>query len=202
MTTNNNKKSNNVLTNKQVAEIKKQAMNVRDSFKTACNIFLELSANDTNVKRICTYLGISAESLKNKNIKETRDNVLNRLPNFYKIEGSDTHFPCKLVKINSESGIANGYIAKKDSYINALLSLAQLLSTEKTYTCKEYKITTAEINEDTKVYDSDSVNVTIYDKEGVVMAGHESAYIAYLNRNREANNEAQKAKKAYLASAK
>lgn len=198
----NNKTNNNVLTNKQVAEIKKQAMNVRDSFKTACNIFLELSATDSNVKRICTYLGINAESLKNKNIKDTRDNVLNRLPNYFKIEGSETHFPCKLIKINSESGIANGYIAKKDSYINALLTLAQLLSGEKSYMCKEYKITTAEINEDTKVYDADSVSVTIYDKEGVIMSGHESAYIGYLNRNREANKEGQKAKKAYMASAK
>ena len=118
----------NVLTTKVINALRKKANEYRDSFKNACSVFLELSATDKDAKKVCAYLGINAEGLKNKNIKDTRDNVLNRLPLYYMIDGSETHFPAKLTKINKNAGI-DGYIATKDTYINALLSLAKILST-------------------------------------------------------------------------
>ena len=154
MTTNNNNNqtaNNNALTNKVINVLRKKANEYRDSFKNACNVFLELSANDSDAKKVCTYLGINTESLKNKNIKETRDNVLNRLPLYYMIDGSETHFPARLTKINKHAGI-DGYIATKDTYINALLSLAKMLSACNSYEQRKLNLTTASVDEDTDAY--------------------------------------------------
>lgn len=201
MTTNkNNQTTNNQLTNKVINALRKKANEYRDSFKNACTIFAELATTDSDAKKVCTYLGINAEALKNKNIKDTRDNVLSRLPLYYMIEGSETHFPAKLTKINKNAGI-EGYIATKDTYINALLSLAKILSAGNEYEQRKLTLTTASVDEDTDAYTEDSVAFFAYDKEGNRVASDTKKYIEYLNVNRLANNAAKLAKSAYMAQA-
>ena len=190
----------NVLTNKVINALRKKANEYRDSFKNACTIFLEISQNDNDAKKVCTYLGINADALKNKNIKETRDNVLNRLPLYYTIDGSETHFPAKLTKINKNAGI-DGYIATKDTYINALLSLAKILSAGNSYEQRKLNLTTASVDEAADAYTEDSVDFVAYDKEGIRMDVDPKKYIDYLNVNRLANNAAKLAKGAYMAQA-
>ena len=203
MATNNNNNqaaNNNALTNKVINALRKKANEYRDSFKNACTIFLELSATDSDAKKVCTYLGINTESLKNKNIKETRDNVLSRLPLYYMIDNSDTHFPAKLTKINKNAGI-DGYIATKDTYINALLALAKILSAGNSYEQRKVVLTTACVDEDTDAYTEDSVAFFAYTKEGIRMDADTKKYIDFLNVNRLANNAAKLAKSAYIAQA-
>ena len=202
MTTNKNNQTanNNVLTNKVINALRKKANEYRDSFKNACTIFLEISQNDNDAKKVCTYLGINADALKNKNIKETRDNVLNRLPLYYTIDGSETHFPAKLTKINKNAGI-DGYIATKDTYINALLSLAKILSAGNEYTQKKLDLTIAVLGENETEYNYDNVIFTAYNKEGVKKDIEPKKYIDFLNVNRLANNAAKLAKSAYIAHA-
>ena len=190
----------NVLTNKVINALRKKANEYRDSFKNACAIFLELAAADKDAKKVCAYLGISADALKKNNIKDTRDNVLNRLPLYYMIDGSETHFPAKLTKINKNAGI-DGYIATKDTYINALLSLAKILSAGNEYDQRKVILTTASVDEEANAYTEDSVDFTAYDKEGKRVATDTQKYIDYLNVNRLANNAAKIAKSAYIAQA-
>ena len=190
----------NVLTNKVINALRKKANEYRDSFKNACQVFLELSAADKDAKKVCAYLGINADALKNKSIKETRDNVLNRLPLYYMIDGSETHFPAKLTKINKNAGI-DGYIATKDTYINALLSLAKILSAGNEYEQRKLNLTFACVDEDTDAYTENSVDFVAYDKEGVRMNADTKKYIDYLNVNRLANNAAKLAKSAYIMQA-
>ena len=190
----------NVLTNKVINALRKKANEYRDSFKNACSVFLELSATDKDAKKVCAYLGINTESLKNKNIKDTRDNVLNRLPLYYMIDGSDTHFPAKLTKINKNAGI-DGYIATKDTYINALLSLAKILSAGNEYDQRKLNLTTASVDEGTDAYTEDSVDFVAYNKEGKKQDADTKKYIDFLNTNRLANNAAKLAKSAYIKQA-
>lgn len=200
MTTNNNNNNNNVLTNKVINALRKKANEYRDSFKNACTIFLELSAADKDAKKVCAYLGINTDALKKNNIKDTRDNVLNRLPLYYMIDGSETHFPAKLTKINKNAGI-DGYIATKDTYINALLSLAKILSAGNEYEQRKLNLTTASVDEAADAYTEDSVDFVAYDKEGNRLNADAKKYIEYLNVNRLANNAAKLAKSAYMAQA-
>lgn len=197
---NNQAANNNALTNKVINALRKKANEYRDSFKNACTIFLELSATDKDAKKVCTYLGINTESLKNKSIKDTRNNVLNRLPLYYMIDGSDTHFPAKLTKINKNAGI-DGYIATKETYINALLSLAKILSAGNEYEQRKVILTTASVDEGTDAYTEDSVDFVAYDKEGKKVDADAKKYISFLNTNRLANNAAKLAKSAYMAQA-
>lgn len=190
----------NVLTNKVINALRKKANEYRDSFKNACQVFLELSATDKDAKKVCAYLGISADALKKNNIKDTRDNVLNRLPLYYTIDGSDTHFPAKLTKINKNAGI-DGYIATKDTYINALLSLAKILSGGNEYEQRKLNLTTASVDEAADAYTEDSVDFVAYNKDGQRINADEKKYIDYLNVNRLANNAAKLAKSAYMAQA-
>ena len=190
----------NVLTNKVINALRKKANEYRDSFKNACQVFLELSAADKDAKKVCTYLGITADALKKNNIKDTRDNVLNRLPLYYMIDGSETHFPAKLTKINKNAGL-DGYIATKDTYINALLSLAKILSAGNEYEQRKVILTTASVDEEADAYTEDSVDFVAYDKEGKPVAADAKKYIDYLNVNRLANNAAKLAKSAYMAQA-
>lgn len=190
----------NVLTNKVINALRKKANEYRDSFKNACSVFLELSATDKDAKKVCAYLGINAGALNNKNIKETRNNVLNRLPLYYMIDGSETHFPAKLTKINKNAGI-DGYIATKDTYINALLSLAKILSAGNEYDQRKVTLTIASVDEESDAYTEDSVDFTAYDKEGNRLNADAKKYIDYLNVNRLANNAAKLAKSAYIAQA-
>ena len=203
MTTNKNNNqaaNNNVLTNKVINALRKKANEYRDSFKNACTIFLEISQNDHDAKKVCTYLGINAESLKNKNVSDTRKNVLDRLPLYYMIDGSETHFPAKLTKINKNAGI-DGYIATKDTYINALLSLAKILSAGNSYEQRKLNLTIASVDEATDAYTEDSVDFVAYDKEGQRLDADVKKYIDFLNVNRLANNAAKLAKSAYMAQA-
>lgn len=199
MATNNNN-NNNILTNKVINALRKKANAYRDSFKNACTIFLELSATDKDAKKVCAYLGINADALKNKSIKDTRNNVLSRLPLYYIIDGSETHFPAKLTKINKNAGI-NGYIATKDTYINALLSLAKILSAGNEYEQRKVVLTTASVDEAANAYTEDSVDFVAYNKEGNRVTADTQKYIDYLNVNRLANNAAKLAKSAYMAQA-
>lgn len=203
MTTNKNNQTtnNSALTNKVINALRKKANEYRDSFKNACTIFLEISQNDHDAKKVCTYLGINADALKNKNIKDTRDNVLNRLPLYYTIDGSETHFPAKLTKINKNAGI-DGYIATKDTYINALLSLAKILSAGNEYTQKKLDLTIAVLGENETEYNLDNVIFTAYNKEGIRMDVNPQKYIEYLNVNRLANKAANIAKSAFFSEKK
>lgn len=188
----------NVLTNKVINALRKKANEYKDGFKSACSVFLELSATDKDAKKVCAYLGITAGALNNKNVKDTRNNVLNRLPLYYMIDGSETHFPAKLTKINKNAGI-DGYIATKDTYINALLSLAKILSTGNEYEQRKVVLTTASVDEAADAYTEDSVDFVAYDKEGNRLTADAKKYIDYLNVNRLANNAAKLAKSAYIA---
>lgn len=199
MTTKN--ATENVLTNKVINALRKKANEYKDGFKSACSVFLELSATDKDAKKVCAYLGINAGALNNKNIKETRNNVLNRLPLYYMIDGSETHFPAKLTKINKNAGI-EGYIAVKDTYINALLSLAKILSGGNEYEQRKVTLTIASVDEGTDAYTEDSVDFVAYDKEGKRVEADIKKYISFLNTNRLANNAAKLAKSAYMEQAK
>ena len=190
----------NVLTNKVINALRKKANEYRDSFKNACTIFLELSAADKDAKKVCAYLGITAVALNNKNIKDTRNNVLNRLPLYYMIDGSETHFPAKLTKINKNAGI-DGYIAVKDTYINALLSLAKILSAGNEYEQRKLNLTIASVDEEADAYTENSVDFVAYNKDGNRVAADVKKYIDYLNVNRLANNAAKLAKSAYIKQA-
>lgn len=197
---NNQTANNNALTNKVINALRKKANEYRDSFKNACTIFLELATADKDAKKVCAYLGINAGALNNKNIKDTRNNVLNRLPLYYMIDGSETHFPAKLTKINKNAGI-EGYIATKDTYINALLSLAKILSAGNEYEQRKVVLTIASVDEAADAYTEDSVDFVAYNKEGVRIDSDTKKYIDYLNVNRLANNAAKLAKSAYIAQA-
>ena len=190
----------NVLTNKVINALRKKANEYKDGFKSACSVFLELSATDKDAKKVCAYLGITTGALNNKNIKDTRNNVLNRLPLYYMVDGSETHFPAKLTKINKNAGI-DGYIATKDTYINALLSLAKILSTGNEYEQRKVTLTTASVDEAADAYTEDSVDFVAYDKDGNRLTADTKKYIDYLNVNRLANNAAKLAKSAYMTQA-
>ena len=200
MATKNANANANVLTNKVINALRKKANEYRDSFKNACTIFLELATADKDAKKVCTYLGITADALKKNNIKGTRNNVLNRLPLYYMIDGSETHFPAKLTKINKNAGI-DGYIATKDTYINALLSLAKILSAGNEYEQHKLTLTIASVDEAADAYTENSVDFVAYDKEGSRLNADAKKYISFLNTNRLANNAAKLAKSAYLAQA-
>lgn len=190
----------NVLTNKVINALRKKANEYKDGFKSACSVFLELSATDKDAKKVCAYLGINAGALNNKNIKDTRNNVLNRLPLYYMIDGSETHFPAKLTKINKNAGI-DGYIATKDTYINALLSLAKILSGGNEYEQRKLNLTIASVDEAADAYTENSVDFVAYDKEGNRVTADTKKYIDFLNTNRLANNAAKLAKSAFIAQA-
>lgn len=187
----------NVLTNKVINALRKKANEYKDGFKSACSVFLELSAADKDAKKVCAYLGITTGTLNNKNIKDTRNNVLNRLPLYYMIDGSETHFPAKLTKINKNAGI-DGYIATKDTYINALLSLAKILSTGNEYEQRKVTLTIASVDEAADAYTEDSVDFVAYDKDGNRLTADTKKYIDYLNVNRLANNAAKLAKSEFF----
>ena len=116
------------------------------------------------------------------------------------IDGSETHFPAKLTKINKNAGI-DGYIATKDTYINALLSLAKILSTGNEYEQRKVTLTIASVDEAADAYTEDSVDFVAYDKDGNRLTADTKKYIDYLNVNRLANNAAKLAKSAYMTQA-
>lgn len=195
---NNQAANNNVLTNKVIADIRKKAINQRDSFKTACNIFLELAQTDANAKKVCAYLGITKDALAVKNRKETIKNVCSKFPLYYTKEGQDTYFPARLQKINKNAGI-DAFIAVPDTYINALLNLAKLLASGDKYDARKLQLTTAILSEGETEYNENNVSFTAYNKEGVRQDTiSEKSYIDYLNINRLANKAANIAKSEFF----
>ena len=201
MATNNNNNqaaNNNVLTNKVIADIRKKAINQRDSFKTACNIFLEIAQTDANAKKVCAYLGITKDALAVKNRKDTIKNVCSKFPLYYTKEGQDTYFPARLQKINKNAGI-DAFIAVPDTYINALLNLAKLLASGDKYESRKLQLTTAILSEGETEYNENNVSFTAYNKNGVRQdAISEKSYIDYLNMNRLANKAANIAKSEFF----
>ena len=195
---NNQTANNNVLTNKVIADIRKKAINQRDSFKTACNIFLELAQTDANAKKVCAYIGITKDALAVKNRKDTIKNVCSKFPLYYTKEGQDTYFPARLQKINKNAGI-DAFIAVPDTYINALLNLAKLLASGNQYDARKLQLTTAILSEGETEYNENNVSFTAYNKEGVRQdAISEKSYIDYLNMNRLANKAASIAKSEFF----
>lgn len=191
--------ANNVLTVKTLKALKKDINTYKDSFASACRILLEVSNNgNADCKKVCQYLGINADSIKSKNMSDTRKNVLDKLPLYYMIEGSETHFPARLQKINKNAGI-DAFIAVQDSYINALLSLAKILSEGNKYDIHKVELTSASVDCDSNEYTKDSVTFAAYDKNGSKVDADTNKYIDYLNRNKLANQVASEAKAAYLA---
>lgn len=175
------------LTVKTINALYKKANEVKNSFKNACVVLLELAATDGDAKRLCAYLGLTSESLKKDKISETRKNILNKLPTYYMIPGSETHFPAQLVAVNAlqkRAGLT-GYIAKEQSYLRALLEVGRIIScaTEYTSICVELVSydTTAE------VYTSENVHCTTYNKDGSKIGEKNTEYARYRNAIKEAN---------------
>lgn len=198
MTTKTN--NNNALTNKVLASVKKDINAYRDSFKNACVMMLEV-ANSTSAaakdcKRVCSYIGLTSDSLKKNNISDFRKATLEKLPMYYIIEGTDTHFPARLQKINKNANI-DGYIAVEDTYINALLSLAKILSEGNSYDMHRVEITFAEVDDEKKEYTDKTVTFTAYDRTKKKIDVEKKVYVDYLNRNRNANQAATKAKEEF-----
>lgn len=119
-----NGNGNNGMSKKTLANIKKQATAFIGGFRAACLAILEVAnGGDADAKKLCAYLGINADSVKNKNIGDTRKNILDKLPLYYKVDGSESRFPARLRKVSPEmieAGVAKGCIAVKDTYLNAL----------------------------------------------------------------------------------
>ena len=157
---------------------------------------LEVANNgDADAKKLCAYLGINAESVKNKNIGDTRKNILAKLPLYYTIDGSDSRYPARLRKVNADmqaAGVPNGYIAVKDTYLNALITLGGLLSKGNEYTQIELQIAESSAAE---IADMTAENTTcaVYDKEGAKIGDSTESYIKYKQAKKAA---AEKAKTA------
>lgn len=194
-----NSMNNSVLTNKVIAALKKDLNNYRDSFKNACMMMLEVASNgNADCKKVCQYLGITADSLKSKNISDTRKNVLEKLPCYYMIEGSETHFPAKLKSLKRNTGM-DVWIATPETYINALLFLAQILSNGNSYEMRKVEISSAAIDETANEYTTESVTFIPYDRSGAPVEADKRIYVDWLNRNRLANDVAKQAKAAFLS---
>lgn len=188
--------NNNVLTAKTLSNIKKQAAQFIGGFRAACLAVLEVANNgDADAKKLCAYLGINAESTKNKNIGDTRKNILAKLPLYYTVDGSESHYPARLRKVSADmqaAGVPSGYIAVKDTYLNALITLGGLLSKGNEYTQIELQITESSAAE---IADMTAENTTcaVYDKEGAKIGDSTESYIKYKQAKKTA---AEKAKTA------
>lgn len=196
-TTNNNNngnKGNNGMSKKTLANIKKQATVFIGGFRAACLAILEVAnAGDADAQKLCAYLGINAESIQNKNIKETRKYILERLPYYYTVEGSDSRFPARLRKVSPEmreAGVTSGYIAVKDTYLNALITLGGVLSKENKYTQIELTLTASTAN-DIADMDKENTTCTVYDGEGAKVGDSTDSYIKYKHAKKAAAEKAK-----------
>lgn len=142
MATTTTNANNERLTAKQIAGISKAATAQKNSFKNACVILLDLANENRDAKRVCSYLGLTAEAIKSKNVSETRKRILDRVEMYYTIEGSDTHFPARLRKMNKNAGF-EAWVAVPDTYISALLRLAKTISEGNEINCRRLNVTTA-----------------------------------------------------------
>lgn len=196
MTTTNNNNGNNGMSKKTLANIKKQATVFIGGFRAACLAVLEVAtAGDADAKKLCAYLGINAESVKNKNIGETRKYILERLPYYYTVEGSDSRFPARLRKVSPEmreAGVTSGYIAVKDTYLNALITLGGILSKENEYTQIELSLTATTATE-IAYMDSGNTSCVVYDKGGANIGDYTAGYIRFRLAKKAAADKAKAA---------
>lgn len=181
------------LTAKEIREFKAVAVAYQDSFKNACRLFLELASGNATAKKVCGYLGLTAEALKCSKIAETRKAVLAKLPCYFLRDGSEIHQPAKLVKIPSESGLS-GYVAKKCTYIDALANLAMVLANGNAYDCHKVAITEVHFEDGKYVGD-----VQIYNKDFSPSQIATEDYFAYLEACRIARISANEKRIAVLA---
>ena len=194
---NNNNNGANVLTAKTLADVKKQANKFLGGFRAACLAVLNVASTDANAKKLCAWLGINAESTRNKNIDELRKNILARLPFYYNVEGKNSDFPARLKKVNADqiaAGMKPGYIAVPHTYLNALCTLAGLLSAGNKYERRKLEITQSAAE---KIADMDENNTSciVYDKNGENGGNNTAAYIKFKQAQKQAADAAA-AKKA------
>lgn len=195
-TNNNNNNGANVLTARSLSDVKKQANKFLGGFRAACLAVLEVANNgDPDAKKLCAYLGINTESTKNKNISETRKNILAKLPLYYTIEGSDSRYPARLRKVSADmqaAGVPSGYIAVKDTYLNALITLGGVLSKGNSY--EQRCVILTETNAITaSEMTLENTTCVIYDKNGCAVTTAEKTYIIYKQAKKEASEKAKAA---------
>lgn len=191
MATSSSSKKN--LSAKEIREFKAVAVAYQDSFKSASRLFLELASSNATAKKVCNYLGLSAEALKCSRIAETRKAVLAKLPCYFLRDGSEIHQPAKLVKIPSESGLS-AYVAKKCSYIDALANLAMVLANGNAYDC--HKVALTEVHFEDGKYVGD---VHLYSKDFSPSQIAVEDYLSYLEACRIARISANEKRIAVLA---
>lgn len=184
----------NAISKKTLATIKKQATAFIGGFRAACLAILEVAnSGDADAKKLCAYLGINAESVKNKNISETRKHILDRLPLYYTIDGSDSRFPARLKKVSAdmiEAGVTKGYIAVKDTYLNALIALGGMLSHDDSYTQLQLTLTDTSASAIADM-SADNTNCIVYDKSGAMINDCTEAYILFKNAKKIATVKAK-----------
>lgn len=188
----NNNETSNGISAAMLKDIRKDIHNYKDSFRNACLILLEVAKENTNVKKLNAFLGLTAEAVKNKNISETRKRILSMIPYYYCIEGSDTHFPAKLIKVNSrmvEAGVREGYFAKKDSYINALLTIGVMLSRNAIREPAQLSLTSS--SESVEDMNFENTSCVIYTKNGNKLCNATEAYIKYKQAAKRAKDNAK-----------
>lgn len=190
------KQTCNGMSKKTLANIKKQATAFIGGFRAACLAILEVAnGGDAEAKKLCAYLGINADSVKNKNIGDTRKNILAKLPMYYKVEGSDSRYPARLRKVSPEmreAGVTKGYVAVKDTYLNALINLGGMLSHDNSYT--QLQLTLTDTSAAT-IADMSAENTTciVYDKTGIVAGDNTNAYIRFKSAKHAASLKAKTA---------
>lgn len=199
-TANNNIKGNkgnnvnNVVSKKTLAGIKKQAAAFLGGFRAACLAVLEVAnAGDKEAKKLCAYLKINAESVKNKNISETRKFILERLPMYYTVDGSEARYPARLKRVSSdmiEAGVQKGYIAVKDTYLNALIALGSALSKGNEYTQRELKLTESAAAEIAEMNAENTVCI-VYDATGAKIGDSAENYIRFRHAKKTAADAAK-----------
>lgn len=193
-TNNTNANNTNGMSKKTLANIKKQATAFIGGFRAACMAVLEVAASgDADAKKLCAYLGINTESIKNKNISETRKNILNKLPLYYTVEGSESRFPARLKTTAAdmmEAGMPKGYIAVKDTYLNAIITLGGILAKSNSYEQREVKLTESTAAEIREMNTENTVCV-VYDKEARCMGHYENNYIKYKVAKKAAADKAK-----------
>lgn len=194
-TNNNNAANKNTLNKKTLANIKKQATKFIGGFRAACIAILEVANTDQDAKKLCTYLGINTESIKNKNIAELRKNILARLPWYYTTGENETHYPARLQRVSSDmqaAGVQRGYIAVKDTYLNALIALGALLANGNEYTQIRLNLTETTAEEIDTMNDENTTCV-VYDKNGNTVANCTEKYIKFKRAKKIANEKAKTA---------
>lgn len=196
--TNNNNNGANVLTAKSLADVKKQANKFLGGFRAACLAVLNVASTDANAKKLCAWLGINAESTRTKNIDELRKNILDRLPLYYNVEGKSTDFPARLKKVNADqiaAGMKPGYIAVPDTYLNALCTLAGLLSAGNQYERRKVEITQSAAEKIADMNEENTICI-VYDKNGENGENNAVAYIKYKQAQKQAADAAAAQKAA------